>query len=237
MLEAAGIKQGDHILDIAAGTGDQSLLAARRVGADGSVLVTDISAEMLTVAARLAEQKGLTNVTTRVMDAERLDLADNAFDAVICRLGLMLIPHPKLALSEIRRVLKPGGKLGALVWSIPANNPLFSLPLAIVAKYMQGTSLDLSNPFALADSALFERELAAAGLREIATRPIPLHSHYASLEAFLQSTGRRVLRVVEELSPQDQQHLFDEVRQALRQFEGPEGFVAPAEMLLAVGTR
>ena len=102
---------------------------------------------------------------------------------------------------------------------------------------MQGTSLDLTNPFALADSALFERELAAAGLREIATRPIPLHSHYASLEAFLQSTGRRVLRVVEELSPQDQQHLFDEVRQALRQFEGPEGFVAPAEMLLAVGTR
>src|SRR5579864_7249412 len=148
MLEAAGLEQGDHVLDIAAGTGDQSLLAARIVGPGGSVLATDISAEMLTIAARVAQQEGLTNITTHVMDAQKLDLQDNTFDAIICRLGLMLIPNPQQALREIQRVLKPGGKLAALVWSAPENNPLFSLPLAIVSKYAREAS---SHPFALSD--------------------------------------------------------------------------------------
>src|SRR5579859_6603273 len=113
MLEAAGLGPGDHVLDIAAGTGDQSILAARRVGPGGSILATDISADMLGIAARVAQQEGLTTLITRVMDAQQLDLEDNAFDAVICRLALMLIPNRKLALREIRRVLKPGGKLAA----------------------------------------------------------------------------------------------------------------------------
>ncbi len=135
MLEAAGLKPGDHVLDIAAGTGDQSIFAARIVGPGGSILATDSSAEMLNIAARVVQQEGLTNITTLVQDAEQLDLQDNAFDAVICRLALMLIPHLKLALREIRRVPKPGGKLAALVWSAPENNPLFSLPLAILSTY------------------------------------------------------------------------------------------------------
>lgn len=235
MLEAAGLKPADHVLDIAAGTGDQSLLAARIVGSNGSVLATDISPEMLNIAARLAQQEGLTNVTTRVMDAEQLDLEDNAFDAVICRLGLMLMPHPQQAMREIRRVLKPGGKLAALVWS---NNPLFSLSLTIMAKHMQDTSIPASNPFTLADPAVFERELTGAGFHDVMTRPIPFHSHYASLEAFLQSSGKRIMAdVVGQLSQPDQQHLLDEVKQALSQFEGPQGLVAPAEMLLGVATR
>ena len=238
MLEAVGLGAGDHVLDIGAGTGDQSILAARIVGPGGSILATDISAEMLGIAARVVEQEGLNNVSTRVMDAQQLDLEDNAFDAVICRLALMLIPNLQSALREIRRVLKPGGKLVALIWSAPENNPLFSLPLAIVAKYARGASSHLPDPFALSDPRVFERELKEAGFDEVRTRALPFQSHYASLDAFLQSTGSRLTAsVMGQLSQQEQQQLLGEVREALSQFEGSHGLVAPAEMLLGVGSK
>jgi ubiquinone/menaquinone biosynthesis C-methylase UbiE len=238
MLEAAGLKPGDHVLDIAAGTGDQSIFAARIVGPGGSILATDISAEMLGIAARVVQQEGLTNITTRVMDAEQLDLEDNAFDAVICRLALMLIPNLQPALREIRRVLKPGGKLAALVWSAPENNPLFSLPLAILSKYARGASSHLPNPLAFSDPTVFERELTEAGFYEVITRAIPFQSHYASLDAFLQSTASRLTAgVMGQLSHKEQQQLLGEVRQALSQFEGSHGLVASAELLLGVGSK
>jgi ubiquinone/menaquinone biosynthesis C-methylase UbiE len=238
MLEGAGLKPGDHVLDIAAGTGDQSILAARVVGPSGSILATDISADMLNIAARVAQREGLTTITTRVMDAEELDLEGSAFDAVICRLGLMLIPHLQQALTEIRRVLKPGGKLAALVWSAPDHNPLFSLPLAIVSKYAREASSHLPNPLSLSDRTVFERELTQAGFHDVITHAIPFESHYASLDAFLQSTaGRLIAGVMGQLSQQEQQQLLEEVRQAVSQFEGPHGLVAPAEFLLGVGSK
>ena len=238
MLEAAGLVPGNHILDVAAGTGDQSILAARRVGPDGSILATDLSADMLGIAARVAQQEGLTNITTRVMDAEHLDLEDNAFDAVICRLALMLIPNVQQALKEIRRVLKPGGKLAALVWSTPEHNPLFSLPLTIVATYARGASSHGPDPFALSDPRVFERELTEAGFDEVITRALPFESHYASLDAFLHSTASRLTAgVMGQLSKPEQQQLLGEVRQALSQFEGAHGLVAPAELLLGVGSK
>jgi ubiquinone/menaquinone biosynthesis C-methylase UbiE len=238
MLEGAGLKPGDHVLDIAAGTGDQSMFAARIVGPNGSVLATDISADMLRIAARVAQQEGLTTVSTRVMDAERLDLEDNAFDAAICRLGLMLIPHLQPALREIHRILKPGGKLAALVWSAPEHNPLFALPLAVVTKYAGGTSSTLPNPLSLADPSVFERELMQAGFHDVTTEALPFESHYASTDAYLQSTaGRLVAAVIGQLSPEEQQLLLAEVRQAVSQFDGPHGFVAPAEFLLAVASK
>jgi ubiquinone/menaquinone biosynthesis C-methylase UbiE len=205
MLEAAGLKPGDHVLDVAAGTGDQSLLAARMVEPGGSVLATDSSAEMLNIAAQVFQQEGLTNITTRVMDARQLDLSDNTFDAVICRLALMLIPNVQAALKEIRRVLKPGGKLAALIWSVPEHNPLFALPLAIVSKYAGGASSHGPYPFALSDTTVFERELAEAGFDKVSTRTLPFQSHYASLDAFLQSTASRLTAgVMGQLSQQEQ---------------------------------
>jgi ubiquinone/menaquinone biosynthesis C-methylase UbiE len=238
MLEAAELVPGDHVLDIAAGTGDQSILAARRVGPGGSVLATDISAEMLGIAAHVAQLEGFTTLTTRVMDAEHLDLPDNAFDAVICRLALMLFPNRKLALMEIRRVLKPGGKLASLVWSAPEHNPLFALPLAIVANYAGGASSHLPDPFALSDPSVFERELTEAGFSGAITHALPFESHYASLDAFLQSTASRLTAGAKgQLRKTEQQHLLEEVRQALSQFEGSHGLAAPAEFLLGVGSK
>ena len=117
MLDLAGVQAGSRVLDVAAGTGDQTLMAARRVGPTGNVLATDDSASMLKVAAEAARNEGLTNVETRVMNAENLVLDADSFDAVICRNALMLFSNPAQALAEMRRVLKPGSKLGVMVFS------------------------------------------------------------------------------------------------------------------------
>ena len=238
MLEAAELGPGDHVLDIAAGTGDQSLLAVRKVGPTGTVLATDIAAEMLKEAARLAELEGFTNMTTRVMNAEQLDLADEAFNAVICRLGLMLVAHQQQALREILRVLKPGHKLAALVWSTPDRHPLLSLPLAIVAKYTTAPALT-PNPFSLAGPGVFEQALREAGFRTVSVQAVPIQFHFASMDTFFQQMPNNPVttNAMKQLSQQDQQRLQEEIRQALSQFEGPEGLVFPAELLLGVGTR
>lgn len=239
MLEAAALRPGDHILDIAAGTGDQSLLAAQQVGPAGTVLATDISEEMLKEAAHLAEQEGFTNITTRVMNAEHLDLADQAFDAVICRLGLMLVSHQPGALREILRVLKPGRKLAALVWSTPESHPLLSMPLAIMAKYVTMPALS-PNPFSLGGSGVFEQALSSAGFREVNVQVVPIQFHFASMDAyfyFQQTPNTPLANTMKQLNQQDQQRLLEEIRHAVSQFEGPEGLVFPAELLLGVGRR
>jgi ubiquinone/menaquinone biosynthesis C-methylase UbiE len=94
MLDLASIQPGSRVLDVAAGTGESMLMAARRVGPTGYVLATDNSSSMLNVAAEAARKEGLTNVETRVMNAENLVLDADSFDAVICRIALMLFPNP-----------------------------------------------------------------------------------------------------------------------------------------------
>ena len=85
MLDLADLQPGGRVLDVAAGTGDQTVLAAQRVGPTGYVLATDLAAKMLEIAAQAARDAGLTNVETRVMDAQQLDLAPDSFDAAISR--------------------------------------------------------------------------------------------------------------------------------------------------------
>src|SRR5437867_11195096 len=108
LLDLANIHAGSRVLDIGAGSGDQTLGAARRVGSTGYVLATDISASMLETTATVARQAGLSNVETRVMNAQQLELPSDSFDVVISRFALMLIPDIPKALGEIRRVLRTG---------------------------------------------------------------------------------------------------------------------------------
>ena len=93
MLDLAGIRSGHRVLDVAAGTGEQTLMAARRVGPHGFVLATDIADRMLAYLDEAARSEGLTNVQTRLMDARALQLEPEFFHAAICRLALMLIPE------------------------------------------------------------------------------------------------------------------------------------------------
>src|SRR5205085_3682185 len=99
MLDMAGVARSARVLDVAAGAGGQSLAAARRVGPDGSVLATDISANILAYAERNARTAGLPQVATRVMDGEALDVEPGFYDAVISRVGLIYFPDQPAAVA------------------------------------------------------------------------------------------------------------------------------------------
>lgn len=116
LLEMVNLQPGERVLDVACGTGLVSFPAAEVVGPVGSVVGTDISEEMVAVANREAIAHDLPHVSFNRMDADTLDFPDASFDAVLCSLGMMYFPDPVQSLREIRRVLKPGGLVGAAVW-------------------------------------------------------------------------------------------------------------------------
>src|SRR6187455_1970519 len=118
MLDMAGVRAGSRVLDVAAGAGEQTLVAARRAGPTGRVLATDISPTILGYARKAASQAGLANVDIRELDGERHgELAEGSFDAAISRVGLIYFPDQQKALRGIRHALREGGRFAAIVYS------------------------------------------------------------------------------------------------------------------------
>lgn len=244
MLDESDIEEGDRVLDIGAGTGDQTLMAARRVGPRGSVLATDSAASMLEIAAEAARNAGFTNVTTRVLDAQHLDreLDAEAFDAVISRNGLMFIPDLPRALVGMRRVLVPSGKIAAIVWSAPEHNPIFALPMTIAQQYgaLPPSLLRGASPFSLGDPYTLERAFENAKFREVVVKRIPLSYHAPSASAFVQSLldgGGPLSGAMKGLTEADRTRVRMEIEEEFRRFEGPNSFEAQGESLIGVGTK
>ena len=243
MLDLVKVAEGSRILDVGAGAGDSTLVAAQRVGVSGRVLATDVSASMLEVAAELARQAGLDNVDTRVVDAQRLDLDldPESFDAAVSRNCLMLIPDYQQALTSIRRVLKPGGRFAAIVFSTPDRCPYLSLPHAIVFRVGRFTSPapERFGEFRLGAPGVLEDAFGTAGFREISVHPVPTRRRFPSLaEAMQYARGPLPLReLMVRLSDVEQQQAWDEIERALAQFVGPNGYDSPCELLIGVGTK
>ena len=240
LLELANLYPGNRVLDVAAGTGDQTLIAAERVGPTGHVLATDISANMLKLASDAAREAGLTNVEVREMDAEKIDLDENSFDAVICRQGLMFFPNPVKALTGMRRVVKPQGKVAALVWSAEEKNPYQGIPFAVVRRIGKIPAPTPGQPglFKLGDPTLLEGLFKEAGFFDIAVHAVTLRRRFASAEKASQTLENPVLRqLMAKLSEAEREQAWDEIKRELRQFEGANGCEMTGEMLIGVGTK
>jgi SAM-dependent methyltransferase len=241
MLDLAGIGAGMTVLDVAAGTGEQSFLAARRVGPSGIVIATDIAESMLTLAAARARELELTNISTQVVDAQELAFAPDSCDAVISRFGLMFMPRLRDALAGFLRVLKPGGKLAAMVWSLPGRNPLFALPLAIGRRYRPagGGAAALPDVFALSQPGLLADAFGRAGFLQVREHPIALELRVESLSALID--GRQPLgplgAVLARLEGPERELAEAEVLAAFREFAGPGGLAIPGEVLIVIGAK
>lgn len=121
VLEFATLAPGEQVLDVASGTGLVAFEAARAVGRDGRVLGVDVSSRMVELARQQSQRLETANCSFAAMGAEALTLAEASFDVVLCTLGLMYVPDPGLALREMRRVLRPAGRLVIAVWGERAN--------------------------------------------------------------------------------------------------------------------
>src|SRR5262252_941132 len=124
LLSAAGIERGHTVLDVAAGTGQATIVLASRVGDAGRVVAVDLSPSMLSVAA--GKTAGLP-ARFAIMDGQRLACRSRSFDAVVCQLGLMFFPDPLRGLAEFHRVLRSGGRTAVQVWSRPDRVPYFGI--------------------------------------------------------------------------------------------------------------
>jgi ubiquinone/menaquinone biosynthesis C-methylase UbiE len=242
MLDLARIGVGNRVLDVAAGTGEQTILAARRVGPKGSVLAIDRAPRMLAVAAEAAQQAELRNLETRVLDARHLDLQSDSFDAAISRLALMLIPERAKAMAGIRRALKPGGKFAVVVLGTAEQCPYIAVPMATAGRRAGTPLAPFGDPgmFALGEPSVLEGVYERAGFRDVAVEALAVQRRFASLDEAMQicrDTLPEIPELLVHLSDTERESVWTEIEEALRRFEGAEGFTASQTYLIGVGAK
>ena len=241
MFDLARIGPGCRVLDVAAGAGEQSISAARRVGASGHVLATDIAPALLERAATDARKAGLSNLDTREIDGEALDMLPAAsFDAVISRVGLIYFPDQQRALAGMRRALRPGGRVAAIVYSTPDRNAFFSMPVRIIRERAQlpAPLPGQPGPFSLGADGVLESAFAKAGLRDIEVRKVPSPVKLPSAAEcvrFERESFGALHQMMVSLSDAERARTWKDIEQALSAFETVDGFVGPCEMLVGVG--
>ena len=243
MLDLVGIQTGSRVLDVAAGAGEQTLQAARRVGPVGHVLATDISPAILEYAAATAREAGLSQVATRELDGEVLDeLPAGTFDAVISRVGLIYFPDQQKALAAMKHVLKPGGRIGAIVYSTADSNAFFSIPVSIIRRRakLPPPLPGQPGPFSLGADGVLAAVLERAGLRDVIVEkmeaPVRLPSAAECVRFERESFGA-LHQMMATLSDDERADTWREIESELKKFEGPGGFVGPCEMLVAMGVK
>lgn len=179
MLAALALQPGERVLELGGGTGELSRRLAAAVGPDGHVLATDLAPGMVSLIA--ATTADLANVEARQADAADTGEPEASYDAVAFRMGLMLMPEPERGLREIRRVLRPGGRIAVAVWAAPEHNPwLLSIGMGLVfSGAMSGPMpTEPGGPFSLGDPDRLAELATTAGLSDVQVSPVEI-----SLEA------------------------------------------------------
>lgn len=242
MLDLARLQPGQRVLDVAAGAGEPAVSAAERVGPDGYVLATDISEGIVELALEVARERGLKQIETRAMDGEKLDVPDASFDAVVCRLGLMYMPHPVTALREWRRALKAGGRVAVVVFSTPERNSWGALPALIIRRRAQLPSpvRGQPGPFSLGGPGVLEGIFRQAGFANPEVRVVPV-PHRATSAAEYVKVAREAFgafnAMMAHLPPQERESAWNEIEDSMRSFESPGGFEVPGECLVGAATK
>jgi ubiquinone/menaquinone biosynthesis C-methylase UbiE len=242
MLELAEPQPGERVLDLACGPGGAGLAAAERVAPGGEVVLSDVAPEMTAIAAARADVLGLSNVSTRVLDLERIDQPDAAYDVVLCREGLMFVPDPARAAREIHRVLRAGGRAAIAVWGTRERNPwlgvVFDAASAQVGRPIPPPGIP--GPFSLGDSQRLAGVLSDAGLSEVSVSELPVPLRAGSGEEWWNrssSLAGPLAQILASLPEEAAAALRTRALEAVSRYETPDGLEIPGVSLVAVGRR
>ncbi len=242
MLEMAQVNAGYRILDVAAGAGEQSITAAEKVGPSGYVLATDLAPKILDFALELAEKKGLNNIEIKEMDGENLTVPDNSFDTVISRVGLIFFPDQQKALKEMKRVLKPGGFVAAIVYATGDKNKFFSTPVSIIRRRAQlpPPLAGQPGPFSLGGDGLLDEAFSKAGFVNVKSQTLSAPVQMASAKdcvRFEYESFAALHQMLGGLSEDEKAAAWKEIEEELTKFENENGFTGPCELVIGVGQK
>jgi len=243
LIEHAGIREGQSVLDVAAGAGEPSLTIAETVGPTGSVMCTDAVLAMVEAARSEAKRRGLTNMGFRQCPAEALPFAANSFDVAVSRLGIMFFADPVAAVREMLRVVKPDGALALAVWGKSEINPFCYLITGVIERHVKGAVVEPNAPnaFRFAETGKLSGVLTEAGAIDVDERVFSfnIEAPLSPLQFWaLRSQTSDTLRAKLARLPATQQtQIASEVEQAVKDFFPDNQMKFPAQMIIATGRK
>ena len=232
LVDNVQARDGDTILDLAGGAGDNGIAAAERVGS-GRVIETDFAPRMVEVAGRRVQELGLSNVETRVLDAEKMDLSDDSVDGIICRWGFMLMIDPHAAMKECRRVLKEGRRMALSVWGGPEQNPWVTVPgmtLIQLGHQPGGDPFGPGGMFSLSDHDKLRESLQRAGFKDVKIEEMPVDWSYGSFDeawSFWTQLAGAIATLVKQLPDGEVEKLRGALEEAVEPFRTDSGITLP----------
>ena len=244
LIADAGIKPGDHVLDIASGSGNPALQIARLVGPAGSVTATDPSPIFIDALTKNARDAGLTNLTIVQTSAAKLDFPANTFDAATCQFGVMFFPDVRAGLERIRRVLRPGARAAFLAWGPMPQNHFFGafwqaaipyLPPDLVAQRMAPPSPAQPAPGRFAGAGSLSAELTSAGFSDVRERLEVIDVRWHGPAEDVVEDQANISQIEQQMQPGDRARFRAEAAANFRRFQTEEGLRIPAAVVIASG--
>jgi SAM-dependent methyltransferase len=239
LIACAQIMAGDHVLDLASGTGEPSITMAQLVGGDGSVTATDATAAMLQVAEARAAKLGLENMRFLLAPMEEIPFTDSRFDAVTCRFGLMHATDPVAGVRQARRVLKDGGRAAFALHGPAAPDNLWWLVqgAAVDVFGIEGDSGAARHNLYSGEGeagALFER----AGFTQIEENSFTVHSrHAAGPEFWRPMLERRFAELLADQSEAAMAEMDQRLAATFAPFQDGDAYVLSASQRITSGVK